>query len=80
MYSHASICVARSLAVAPVFLKDSLVWPISCSMQPSITIKITPAALQLLRFIAAMRRKTHYKVLEHLLQTEAQRLLKRKRR
>jgi hypothetical protein len=60
------------------FLKESLAWPIFCSMQPSITIKITPAAHQLLRFVAAMRRKTHYKVLEHLLEAEAQRLLKRK--
>jgi len=47
-------------------------------MQPSVTIKITPAAHQLLRFVAAMRRKTHSKVLESLLQTEARRLLKRK--
>jgi hypothetical protein len=49
-------------------------------MQPSVTIKITPAALQLLRFVAAMRRKTHYKVLESLLRKEAHRLLEKKGR
>jgi hypothetical protein len=45
-------------------------------MKPSVTIKVTPKVVCLLRFVAAMRREKQYHILERLLQAEVDQMLK----